>query len=122
VVPLALAAVYVPGIPGEASASAALVALVALLAGALFVPALVVWVGYSRQVVGPGGLYAFVEAAAGRRVAQVQAGLWVLSYLLFLVYLVYLVYTIAYIAKTCFPLRSQPWDRTAPRCSWSPRW
>jgi amino acid transporter len=92
--PLALAAVYVPGILGDASASAA---LVALLAAALFVPALVVWVGYSRQVVGPGGLYAFVEAAAGRRMAQVQAGLWVLSYLL------YLIYTITYIAYDLLP-------------------
>ena len=35
---------------------------------------------------GPGGLYAYVEAAAGRRIALVQAGLWIFSYLLYLVY------------------------------------
>jgi hypothetical protein len=28
-------------------------------------------------------LYSFVEAAAGRRVALVQAGLWIVSYLLY---------------------------------------
>jgi amino acid transporter len=35
---------------------------------------------------GAGGLYSFVEAAAGRRVALVQAGLWIVSYLLYLLY------------------------------------
>jgi amino acid transporter len=92
--PLALAAVYVPGVLGDAAGSAG---LVALLAAAAFVPALLVWLGYSRQIAGPGGLYAFVEAAAGRRVALAQAGLWVISYLL------YLVYTITYIAYDLLP-------------------
>src|SRR5262249_41640295 len=41
---------------------------------------------YSRQVSGSGGLYDFVESAAGRRIALVQAGLWILSYLLYLLY------------------------------------
>ena len=45
-----------------------------------------IWLRYARQVNGPGGLYSFVEAAAGRRVALVQAGLWIVSYLLYLLY------------------------------------
>jgi amino acid transporter len=56
-----------------------------------------VWLGYSRRVVTPGGLYGFVEAAAGRRVALVQAGLFVLSYLL------YVVYTVTYIVYDLVP-------------------
>src|SRR6476646_7749013 len=69
--PLALAALYVPGVLGDAKGSAG---LVAFLGVALFVPAMVVWLSYSRRVVGPGGLSAFVESAAGRPVALVQAG------------------------------------------------
>ena len=92
--PLALAALYLPGVLAETAGSAG---LVAVLAAAMFVPTLAVWLAYSRTIVGAGGLYAFVEAAAGRRVAQVQAGLWVLSYLL------YLVYTITYITYDVLP-------------------
>ena len=92
--PLALAALYLPGVLGDTSQSAG---LVTVLAAAMFVPTLAVWLAYSRTIVGAGGLYAFVEAAAGRRVAQVQAALWVLSYLL------YLVYTITYIAYDLLP-------------------
>jgi amino acid transporter len=45
-----------------------------------------IWLRYAREISGSGGLYSFVEAAAGRRVAQVQAGLWIVSYLLYVVY------------------------------------
>jgi amino acid transporter len=82
--PLALAALNAPGIvagPAGASAGLAMVAAVAVFA----VP-LAIWLRYARQVSGPGGLYAFVEAGAGRRVALVQAGLWIISYLLYLLY------------------------------------
>jgi hypothetical protein len=92
--PLALAALYVPGLLGDAKSSAG---LVAFLGVALFVPAIVVWLSYSRHVVGPGGLTSFVESAVGRPVALVQAGLWVLSYLL------YLVYTVTYVAYDLLP-------------------
>ena len=82
--PLALAALYAPGIvAGAASASAGLAMVAAV---AVFAFPLAIWLRYARQVNGPGGLYSFVEAAAGRRVAVVQAGLWIVSYLLYLLY------------------------------------
>ncbi len=81
--PLALAALYAPSIAGGASSSAGL-AMVA--AAAAFGFPLAIWFGYARHVSSPGGLYAFTEAAAGRRVALAQACLWGLSYLLYLVY------------------------------------
>ena len=81
--PLALAALYAPTIVADASASAGLVAV----AGALvFGFPLLVWLRYAQQINTSGGLYSFVEAAAGRRVASVQAGLWIASYLLYLTY------------------------------------
>jgi hypothetical protein len=92
--PLALVAIYVPGVLGDARGSAG---LVVLLGVALFVPSLLIWLNYSRRVVGGGGLYSFVEAAAGLRVARVQAGLWVISYLL------YVVYTVTYIVYDLLP-------------------
>jgi hypothetical protein len=55
-------------------------------AAAVFAVPLAIWLRYSRQVAGPGGLYAFVEAAAGQRVALGQAAVWTVSYLLYLVY------------------------------------
>jgi amino acid transporter len=81
--PLALAALYAPGIVAGASASAGLAMAAAV---AVFALPLAIWLRYSRQVNGSGGLYSFVEAAAGRQVALVQAGLWTVSYLLYLLY------------------------------------
>ena len=81
--PLALAALYAPGIIAGASSSAGL-AMVA--AAVVFAIPMWIWLDYARDVSSPGGLYAFTEAAAGRRVAQVQAGLWIISYVLYLLY------------------------------------
>ena len=81
--PLALAALYAPSIAGGASSSAGLAMVAAAVA---FGFPLAIWFGYARHVSGPGGLYSFTEAAAGRRVALAQASLWALSYLLYLVY------------------------------------
>jgi len=81
--PLALAALYAPSIAGGASSSAGLVMVAAAVA---FGFPLAIWLGYARHVSSSGGLYSFTEAAAGRRVALGQAGLWALSYLLYLVY------------------------------------
>lgn len=81
--PLALAALYAPGIVADASSSAGLAMVAAVV---IFAFPLCIWLRYARQVSGAGGLYDFVEAAAGRPVALVQAGLWILSYLLYLVY------------------------------------
>jgi amino acid transporter len=81
--PLALAALYAPGIVAGASASAGLAMAAAVV---VFAFPLAIWLRYSRQVNGSGGLYSFVEAAAGRPVALIQAGLWIVSYLLYLLY------------------------------------
>ena len=115
--PLALAALYAPGIvAGAASASAGLAMVAAVV---VFAFPLAIWLRYARQVNGPGGLYSFVEAAAGRRVALVQAGLWIVSYLL------YLLYTTAQIVYDTLPaVRARRATRTS-RCWRSPsrsRW
>jgi amino acid transporter len=81
--PLALAALYAPGIVAGATASAGLAMVASMV---VFAFPLAIWLRYSRQIAGSGGLYCFVEAAAGRRVAMVQAVLWIVSYLLYLVY------------------------------------
>jgi hypothetical protein len=82
--PLALAALNAPGIVAGSAAASAGLAMVAAVA--VFGFPLAIWLRYARQVNGAGGLYAFVAAAAGRRVALVQAGLWIVSYLLYLLY------------------------------------
>jgi amino acid transporter len=82
--PLALAALYAPGIVGGTSGASAGLAMVA--AAVVFAFPLGIWLSYSRQISSSGGLYSFVEAAAGRPVALVQAGLWIISYLLYLLY------------------------------------
>jgi hypothetical protein len=81
--PLALAAFNAPGLVADASSSAGLAMLAAV---AVFAVPLAIWLRYSRYVSSSGGLFAFVEAAAGRRVALAQAAIWIVSYLLYLVY------------------------------------
>lgn len=90
--PLALAALYVPEIVHDASASAGLITVLAPVA---FAFPLLIWLRYAREISSSGGLFSFVEAAAGRRVALVQAAIWTVSYLLYLVYTtVYVVYDV----------------------------
>lgn len=79
--PLAIAALYAPHIVADASASAGLATAAAAV---VFLVPMAVWLGYSRHLQTGGGLFAFVEAAAGRRVALVQGTLWVFSYVLYL--------------------------------------
>lgn len=75
---------FLPGTAGdEGIASAGLVVLLAL---AVFAAPLVLWLAYSRQVVSPGGLSAFVEAAAGRQAALVHGWIWAFAYFLYLPY------------------------------------
>jgi amino acid transporter len=82
--PLALSALIAPSIvSGKGTASAGLAMVAAVI---VFAFPLGIWLRYAREISGSGGLYSFVEAAAGRRVAQVQAGLWIVSYLLYVVY------------------------------------
>ncbi len=81
--PLALAALYVPTLLGDVAGSAG---LVTAAGAAAFVLVLLIWLRYARTVHTAGGLYGYVFAAAGRRTALVQGGLWITSYLLYLVY------------------------------------
>ena len=81
--PLALAALNVPAIVAGATASAALAMVAAVV---VFAFPLAIWLMYAREACRPGGLYSFVETAAGRPLARVQAGLWIVSYLLYLLY------------------------------------
>jgi hypothetical protein len=81
--PLALAALIAPGVVADASDSAGL-AMVA--AAVVFIAPLGIWLRYSRHINSSAGLSAFVEAAAGRRLALVQAAIWIVSYLLYIVY------------------------------------
>jgi amino acid transporter len=81
--PLALAALGAPSLIGDAGQSAGLAMLVAVAA---FLVMLTIWLRFSEHVSGAGGLYAFVEAAAGRRVALAQAAVWIFSYTLYVIY------------------------------------
>ena len=81
--PLALAVTGAPALVAGASASSGLVLVAATV---VFLAPLAIWLRYSNQIASSGGLYAFVEAAAGRRVALAQAAVWAISYVLYLVY------------------------------------
>jgi amino acid transporter len=63
----------------------------------LFLLPLAIWYRYSERIASNGGLYAFVEAAAGPGVARLQAGFWIISYFL------YLVYTVPYVVYDLLP-------------------
>lgn len=66
--------------------------------GALwFVFPLFVWYRYSERIAAAGGLYAFAEAAAGRRAARVQGVVWTIAYFL------YLPYTVTFIVYDLLP-------------------
>lgn len=81
--PLALAGLIGPAVVEDAGANAGIVTLAAVV---VFGAPLAIWLDYSRRVHGSGGLYDFVRAAAGQRVALVQAAIWTVSYVLYVVY------------------------------------
>lgn len=89
--PVALVYQLLPGAIGDAAMPS--IGLVLLLALALFAFPLAVWWRFSGRVTSAGGLYAFVEEAAGRTAARVHGAIWVVSYFLYLpatvTYLVY---------------------------------
>jgi amino acid transporter len=88
--PLGLVALYVPGAAGDALPAAGLTTVLALV---VFLAPLAIWLGFSRRVASAGGLAAFVEAAAGPKLARLQALIWIVSYFLYLPYTVtYIVY------------------------------
>ncbi|MGH8889438.1 MAG: hypothetical protein ACRDV3_06705 [Acidothermaceae bacterium] len=90
--PLALAALYAPSVVDDVAGSAG---LVGVLGAVVFALPLMIWLRYARDIQSSGGLFAFVEAAAGRRVALVQASVWTVSYLLYLLYTTeYIVYDV----------------------------
>jgi len=93
--PLALVSLYEAGAAGPALSSAGLTTALGLVA---FAPPLAIWLRYSERIASAGGLYAFVEAAAGRRLARVQAALWTISYFL------YLPYTVTYVVYDLLPV------------------
>jgi amino acid transporter len=81
--PLALAALGAPSLLADAGDSAGLTSALSI---ALFAIPLWIWLRYAKQIHGSGGLFAFVEAAAGRRLALIQAAVWTVSYVLYLLY------------------------------------
>ena len=81
--PLALAAQGAPNLLGAAGGSAGLATLAAIV---VFAAPLWIWLRYARDIHSSGGLFTFVEAAAGRRVALAQAAVWSVSYVLYLAY------------------------------------
>ena len=93
--PLALSALYAPGVAGPAFPS---LGLATLLGGAAFCVPLAVWWRYAGDVSSAGGLTAFVYAAAGRRAALVQGAIWTVAYFL------YLPYTVTYLAYDLLPV------------------
>jgi amino acid transporter len=86
---------FLPGTAGDDGIESA--GLVVLLAVAVFVAPLALWLVYSRRVVSPGGLTAFVEAAAGRPAALAHGWIWALAYFL------YLPYTITFVVYDVLP-------------------
>jgi hypothetical protein len=80
--PLALVALQIPA----SSEIASRVPWVTLAGTLLFLAPIAVWCGYARRIVSAGGLTAYVEEAAGRRVALAQGALWIVSYALYMVY------------------------------------
>jgi amino acid transporter len=81
--PLALIS-FLPGAAGDDGVRSA--GLVVALALAVFAVPLAIWLAYSRRVVSPGGLSAFVDAASGRRAATVHGWIWAFAYFLYLPY------------------------------------
>ena len=70
-----------PALGSAAEPSIGLVTLVALL---LFAFPVAVWFRFSERIATAGGLYAFVEAAAGTTAARIHGVVWIVSYFLYL--------------------------------------
>lgn len=80
--PVALVYQLLPETLGsEAAPSIGLVTLAALV---LFAFPVGIWFHFSERIATAGGLYAFVEAAAGKTAARVHGVVWIVSYFLYL--------------------------------------
>ena len=86
---------FLPGVAGDEGVRSA--GLVVALSLAVFAVPLAIWLVFSRRVVSPGGLSAFVEAAAGRRAAVAHGWIWAFAYFL------YLPYTITFVVYDLLP-------------------
>ena len=75
--------------------------LVVLLGAVAFVFPVLAWRAYAANVASSGGLYSFVEAAAGVRVARLHGAVWVVSYFLYLPSTV--VFVVYDLLPTAFP-------------------
>ncbi len=85
--PLALAGLIAPSvIAGAGSGAGGSAGLSILIATAAFAAPMLIWLRYAKHVNSSGGLYDFGKAAAGPRVALLQAAIWVLSYVLYIIY------------------------------------
>ena len=94
--PLALAALYIPS--AQSATSSEFVTVIAVL---VFAVPVAVWYRFSQHIASSGGLFSFVEAAVGRRVALVQGAVWIISYFLYLPYTI--VYIVYYLLPVVFP-------------------
>jgi amino acid transporter len=79
--PLALTALLIPDAAGG-EGIASIGRLLTLAGAALFAGPMLVWWRFSAEIASSGGLYTFVERAAGRRVALAHGAAWTLSYFL----------------------------------------
>jgi hypothetical protein len=93
--PLGLAALFVPATLLGASSSSGLIVLVGAL---LFGFPVLAWYRYASRVASSGGLYTFVEAAAGVWPARLHGAAWLVSYFL------YLPSTMAYVLWDVLPV------------------
>ena len=80
--PLALTALLIPDAAGAQGISS--IGLITAAGVALFAAPMFVWWRYSGEIASSGGLYTFVERAAGRRIALAHGAAWILSYFLYL--------------------------------------
>lgn len=79
--PLAIVALILPNTLANTGPSSTLITVLGSLA---FIFPVIAWSSYARRVASAGGLYGFVEAAAGTNVARLHAAVWIVSYFLYL--------------------------------------
>ncbi len=79
--PLALVSLFLPNALLDVSSWSGFAVLLGAVA---FVFPVIAWYKYAGRVASSGGLYSFVEVAAGTRVAQAHGAVWIISYFLYL--------------------------------------
>jgi amino acid transporter len=79
--PLALVTLFLPNALVDVRSAAGLAVLLGAVA---FIFPVVAWYRYAGAVASSGGLYSFVEAAAGTNVARLHGTIWIVSYFLYL--------------------------------------